>query len=224
MGKTVEFARPDGTFAPGYLSAPASEGDAPGVVLFGEWWGLTEHIKETADRLAGAGFRVLVPDLYRGSVADTREEAGHLMEGLDFSDAVSQDARGAAAYLRHVGARRVGVMGFCMGGALAMLTAMHDPDFDSAVIFYGYPPPEAGDPSTIGIPIMGHWAHRDEFFDIARVDALEEALAAKGVPFEFHRYDAKHAFYNPGGLGNYHREHAEAAWARSVEFFKRTLA
>jgi carboxymethylenebutenolidase len=224
MGKTIEFTRPDGKNAPGYLSEPPRPEGAPGIVLFEEWWGLTDHIKETADRLAADGFRVLVPDLYRGLVADTREEAGHLMEGLDFSDAVSQDARGAAAYLKQHGAKHVGVMGFCMGGALAMIAAMHDPDFDSVVVLYGYPPPEAGDPSTIKIPIMGHWADRDEFFNIAGVDALEHALKANGVPYEFHRYDAKHAFYNPGGLGNYHREHAETAWTRSVDFFKRTLA
>jgi carboxymethylenebutenolidase len=223
MGKTIEFARPDGKQAPGYLSEPPHASGAPGVVLFEEWWGLTNHIEDTANRLAAEGFSVLVPDLYRGAVADTREEAGHLMEGLDFSDAVSQDARGAAAYLKQRGAKRVGIVGFCMGGALAMIAAMHAPDFDAAVIFYGYPPPEAGDPSTIKIPIMGHWAHHDEFFDAAGVDALERTLEANRVPYEFHRYDAKHAFYNPGGLGNYHPESAETAWKRSVEFLRRTL-
>lgn len=224
MGRTIEFTRPDGKTAPGYLSEAGTPG-SPGVVLFEEWWGLTDHVKETADRLAAAGFAVLVPDLYRGQVADTREQAGHLMEGLSFGDAVAQDARGAAAYLRKQGAKRVGVTGFCMGGALAMLAAMHDPeDFDSAVVFYGFPPPEAGDPASITMPLMGHWARQDEFFDIARVDALEAAMKASGTPPEFHRYDAKHAFLNPGGLGNYHPEHAETAWKRSVEFFRRTLA
>ncbi len=224
MGRPIEFERPDGKTAPGYFSEAPKAG-APGVVLFEEWWGLTSHVKETADRLAAEGFSVLVPDLYRGEVADTRERAGHLMQGLDFDDAVAQDARGAAAYLRKHGAKHVGVTGFCMGGALAMLAAMRDPaDFDSAVIFYGYPPPEAGDPATIAMPLMGHWANQDEFFKIAGVDALEAKLKARGAPHEFHRYDAKHAFLNPGGLGNYHPEHAETAWKRSVDFFKRTLA
>ncbi len=224
MGRPIEFERPDATAAPGYFSEGTKPG-APGVVLFEEWWGVTSHIKETADRLAAEGFSVLVPDLYRGEVADTREQAGHLMQGLDFDDAVAQDSRGAAAYLRKRGAKHVGVTGFCMGGALAMLAAMREPaDFDSAVIFYGYPPPEAGDPATIAMPVMGHWASRDEFFDIAGVDALEAKLKARGTPHEFHRYDAKHAFLNPGGLGNYHPEHAETAWKRSVDFLKRTLA
>jgi carboxymethylenebutenolidase len=223
MGKMVEFTRPDGAKAPGYLAEPERADGAPGVVMFEEWWGLNDQIKETADRLTQDGFRVLVPDLYRGRVADSREEAGHLMAGLNFGDAAVQDARGAAGYLRRLGAKKVGVAGFCMGGALAMIAAMNDPDFDAAVVWYGYPPPEAGDPSAIGIPIQGHWAKHDEFFKIDGVDAIERKLKAQGTPYEFHRYDAKHAFYNPGGLGNHHPEHAETAWRRSVDFFEKNL-
>jgi carboxymethylenebutenolidase len=222
MGSTIEFARPDGGQAPGYL-APAPHPGSPGVVMFGEWWGVTEHVTETADRLAGAGFDVLVPDLYRGRVAATGDEANHLMQGLDFGDAVSQDAPGAARYLRDRGAKKLGVSGFCMGGALAMLCAMNLDVFDAAVIFYGFPPVEAGDPGNIKIPIQGHWAKHDEHFAIDRVDAIEKTLHERGVPHEFHRYDAKHAFYNPGGLGNYHAEHAELAWSRAVAFLKKQL-
>jgi carboxymethylenebutenolidase len=224
VGKSIEFQRPDGAAAPGYLAEPPNSADAPGIVMFQEWWGVDQHIRDNADRMAQAGFRVLVPDLYRGRVAAKGDEANHLMEGLDFSDAVSQDARGAAAYLRERGSKKVGVTGFCMGGALTMLAAMNDPDFDSAAVFYGYPPAGAGDPSNVRIPLMGHWAVRDEFFDIAGVDAIEAKLAAAGVPFEFHRYEAKHAFLNPGGLGNHHPQHAETAWNRTVDFFRRTLS
>lgn len=223
MGKMVEFTRPDGAKAPGYLAEPERLDRAPGVVMFEEWWGLNDQIKETADRLAQHGFRVLVPDLYRGRVAESREEAGHLSGGLNFGDAATEDARGAATYLHHLGATKVGITGFCMGGALAMLAAMNDPEFDAAVVWYGFPPPEAGDPSTIDIPLQGHWAKHDEFFKIEGVDELERKLQAKGKPYEFHRYDAKHAFYNPGGIGNHHPEHAETAWRRSVEFLEKNL-
>jgi carboxymethylenebutenolidase len=225
MAATIEFTRPDGGRSPGYLAEPASANQAPGVVMLQEWWGVDDHVRETADRLAGEGFRVLVPDLYRGRVAATGDEANHLMLGLDFGDAATQDARGASDYLHQLGARKVGIIGFCMGGALTFLAVMHDPQaFDSAVVFYGLPPPEAGDPSTIRIPLMGHWALHDEYFGIQSVDALERTLEAGNVPHEFFRYDAKHAFYNPGGLGHYRREHAETAWERSVAFLKRTLS
>jgi carboxymethylenebutenolidase len=228
MGTAVEFTRPDGKTAPGYLAQAPHPQHAPGIVMFEEWWGMDDRIKATADRLASHGFNVLVPDLYRGRVAAKGDEANHLMEGLDFADAATQDGAGAAAYLRDHGARRVGVTGFCMGGALAMLSLMHGVKFDSASIWYGYPPPEAGDPKNIKVPIQGHWATRDDFFKIEGVEAIEAKLTAAGAPHEFHRYEAQHGFYNPGkpgegGLGHYHPEHAETAWRRTTEFFDRTL-
>ncbi len=227
MGSTVEFVRPDGQTAPGYF-APAGSSDTPGIVLFEEWWGLDDRIKATADRLASSGFSVLVPDLFRGRSAATGDEANHLMQGLDFADAATQDAAGAANYLREHGAARAGVVGFCMGGALALLSVIHGRVFDAASIWYGYPPPEAGDPARVSVPLQGHWALRDDFFKIEGVDAIERKLRDGGIPVEFHRYDAQHGFYNEGepgegGLGHYHREHAETAWARTVEFFNRTL-
>ncbi len=228
MGQAVEFERPDGKTAPGYLTQVTHPERAPGIVMFEEWWGLDDRIKTTADRLASHGFNVLVPDLFRGRVAAKGDEANHLVEGLDFGDAATQDGAGAAQYLRDNGAQRVGVTGFCMGGALAMLCLMRGVKFDAASLWYGFSPPEAGDPSTIRVPIQGHFALRDEFFNIEGVDALEGKLKAGGVPYEFHRYDAEHGFYNTGkpgegGLGHYDPEHAESAWRRTVEFFDRTL-
>ena len=87
MGASIEFARPDGKLAPGYLAQAPQPDRAPGIVLFGEWWGLDDRIAATADRLASHGFNVLVPDLYRGRHAAKGDEANHLMEGLDFDDA-----------------------------------------------------------------------------------------------------------------------------------------
>lgn len=223
MGHLIEFARPDGAGAPGYYAAPTDAIDPPGVVMLEEWWGVNDQIKETAERLASAAFRVLVPDFYRGRVAATGDEANHLMQGLDFVDAATQDARGAAQHLREAGGKKVGVIGFCMGGALTILCAMHVPEFDAAVSFYGFPPDEAGDPASIRIPLQGHWALRDEYFTLAGVDALEAKLQAANVPHEFHRYDAGHAFSNPGGIGNYHAASAKLAWTRTIEFFNRTL-
>jgi len=223
MGSMIEFTRPDGAKAPGYLAEPGDPKNAPGIVMLEEWWGVNDQIISTAERMATAGFRVLIPDLYRGRVAATGDEANHLMQGLDFTDAAMQDARGAAQYLAKNG-KKVGVIGFCMGGALTLLSAMHLDEFAAAVPFYGFPPEEAGDPGSIKIPLQGHWALRDEYFPIARVDAIEARLREAGAPYEFHRYDAGHAFSNPGGIGNYNEAAAKLAWERSIEFFRRTLA
>lgn len=221
MSTTVSFARPDGKSASGYLAEPPFEG-APAIVMLSEWWGLNEEIKALADRFAAAGFRVLVPDLYGGRVTDDREEAGHMMSSLDFVDAATQHARGAAIFLKR-GSGKVGVMGLCAGGALALLCAMHVSEFDAAAAFYGIPPIDAGDPGLIKIPVLGQWAERDEFFTPETVDALEDRLKAGGVPYEFFRYDAEHAFVNPKGLGHYNKEFAETAISRTEAFFKRAL-
>lgn len=228
MGTAVEFTRPDGKTAPGYFAKALHRDAAPGVVMFEEWWGLDDRIKMTADRLASHGFNVLVPDLFRGRVAAEGDEANHLMKGLDFGDAATQDGPGALAYLRGHGAQRVGVVGFCMGGALAMVGLMHGVRFDAASIWYGYPPPDAGDPKNIKVPVQGHWATRDDFFKVEGVDVIEAKLKAAGTPYEFHRYEAKHGFYNSGapgegGLGHHNPQHAETAWRRTIEFFDRTL-
>ncbi len=125
--------------------------------------------------------------------------------------------------------QRVGVMGFCMGGALAMLSVMHGVRFDAASIWYGYPPAEAGDPAAIGVPIQGHWALEDGFFtDPGRRCHRKQAQSRQrcGIRVSPLRRQARLLQYGrlgKGGLGHYHREHAETAWQRTIEFFDRTL-
>ena len=117
MGEIIQFNRPDGKTCPGYLAEPKTGSSAPGFVVIQEWWGLNDQIKKTADRLADAGYRALVPDLYRGKVATASDEANHLMANLNFPDAAGQDIRGAVQYLKQ-SSKKVAVGGFCMGGAL----------------------------------------------------------------------------------------------------------
>ncbi len=231
MGQTVNFTRPDGQGLQGYLAEPPHAAGAPGLVVIQEWWGLNDQIRGVADRLAAAGYRALVPDLYRGRSTVEAEEAHHLMSHLDFGDAAAQDVRGAVQFLKASGSGRVGVTGFCMGGALTILAAVHVRELDAAVPWYGLPPLEFVDAAAITAPMLGHWAVRDEFFKISDVDALEARLRAAGRAFEFHRYDCKHAFANetqtPGhetlpALG-YDAAAAALAWQRTEAFLARHL-
>src|SRR5258707_13372713 len=114
MGKTVSFNRPDGKSVNAYLADPAAGAKAPGIVVIQEWWGLNDQIKGVADKLAKAGYRALVPDLYRGKVALEAHEAEHLMNGLNFGDAAGQDVAGAVKYLKVSGSPKVAVTGLCM--------------------------------------------------------------------------------------------------------------
>ena len=225
----ISYKRPDGTSVEAYLIEPANPTNAPGVVVIQEWWGLDDDIKNVANRLAKAGYRALVPDLYRGKLALEANEAEHLMNDLNFGDAASQDIRGAVQYLKETGSTKVAVTGFCMGGALTVLSAGLVPECDATVVWYGYPPLEYVDAQAIKKPMLAHWALHDEFFSITGVDQLEEKLKAAGVAYDFQRYDAKHAFANPKsdarGLPplQYNSAAADLAWDRTMAFLKAQL-
>ena len=223
----VTFTRPDGKECSGFYAEPASGNRAPGVVVIQEWWGVNDQIKGVAQRLAANGYRALVPDLYRGQVGLDAKEAEHLMGNLNFGDAAGQDVRGAVQDLKQTSGR-VGVTGFCMGGALALLAAVHVPEADAVVVWYGCPPLDYIDASKIKAPLLGHFATEDAFFPITQIDGLEQKLKAAGVQYAFHQYRAQHAFanetmVNPPIPVKYDANAAETAWKRTLEFLGQHL-
>jgi carboxymethylenebutenolidase len=232
MGEMVTFKRPDGADASGYYVGATAGAKAPGVVVIQEWWGVNDQIQGVAQRLAEQGFRVLVPDLYRGKVTLAEAEAAHLMNGLDFGDAATQDIRGAVQHLKR-DSTRVGVLGFCMGGALTILAAVHVKEADAAVCWYGMPPAQAADVTKIRIPLQGHFAERDEFFPADQVREAEKKLERAGVDHEFFWYDARHAFGNETLAGSdpkrpkldhhYDPRAAKLSWRRTFEFLHKHL-
>jgi carboxymethylenebutenolidase len=228
MGKTVSFKRPDGRSIQGYLAEP-QVALAPAIVVIQEWWGVNAQIRGVADRLANAGYAALVPDLFRGKSTVEAEEAEHLMKGLNFADAASQDVRGAVQFLKARGGK-VAVTGFCMGGALTLLALGAAPEIDAGVVWYGYPPLEYVDAKRIKAPLLAHWGTQDTVFPIGGVDSLQEKLREAGVSFEFHRYLAHHAFANETAAGpsrmsftQYDAVWAQLAWDRTLRFLGRTL-
>lgn len=221
MGEKITFKRPDGKECSGYYAMPSAGENAPGVVVLQEWWGLNDQIKGVANRLAETGYRALVPDLYKGKITLEAAEAEHLMGNLDFGDAATQDIRGAVQYLKE-DTLKVAVLGFCMGGALSILAAVHVKELDAVVCWYGIPPEEAADPSKIKIPLQGHFAQEDEFFTPALVDVLESRLKEGNVTYEIHRYQADHAFGNETG-DRHDPEAAKLAWQRTFDFLARHI-
>ena len=151
------------------------------------------------------------------------------MTNLNFGDAAGQDVRGAVQHLKGSGSPKVGVTGFCMGGALTLLAAVNVPELDAAVAWYGFPPLEYIDASKIKAPLLGHYAIDDVPFPIAKVDELEKKLRSAGARFEFHRYKAKHAFANEEAnskklaMLEYNPQAAELAWKRTMEFLDRQM-
>ncbi len=225
----IQYKRPDGQLVNAYLAEPKNIENGPGIVVIQEWWGLNDQIRGVADRLAEAGYRALVPDLYRGKLALEANEAEHLMNDLNFGEAAGQDIRGAVQYLKSTGSSKVAVTGFCMGGALTVLSACNVPELDATVVWYGYPPLEYVDAKEVTKPMMAHWALHDDAFAIGGVDHLEAKLKEAGAHLEFYRYDAKHAFANEEADSRnlpflkYQADAAKLAWTRTMDFLKKQL-
>ena len=154
-----------------------------------EWWGLSEQIKGMCNRFALAGFDALAPDLYTGVVVpyhDT-DAADKQMNSLDFIDLTTQTVRGAVQYLGRNGAK-VGLTGFCLGGAVTIIGAAKFPELAAGVVFYGIPPEQVAKPADVKIPLQAHFANKDDWCTPQAVDAFEKAMRAAGKSIELFRY------------------------------------
>lgn len=221
-GRMVEFAT-NGTTTAGYLATPAA-GKGPGVIVIQEWWGLVQHIKNVCDRLAAEGFSALSPDMYHGQSATEPDAAGKLMMALSIAQA-ERDLRGAVAYLAgHSSTVRLGVVGFCMGGQLALLAATLNPAIGACVNFYGIHPSVRPDYSSLSGPVLGLFAERDRFVTPADARALDVAIKGVGRSCEIHIYPAvDHAFFNDERPDVYDKAAAADAWRRTITMFRTHL-
>jgi carboxymethylenebutenolidase len=185
----ISFKREDGTEVPAYAT-PA--GPKQGLVVLQEWWGVNDQVKTTATDIAKlCGVRVAIPDLYRTKIAYEAAEAQHLMSGLDWGGAV-QDVKAAAAGLKAEGCNKVGVVGFCMGGALSLGCAVKHAEIDACIAFYGWNDGLA-DVSTMTKPTQCHFGKLDDikgFSDAETAAKLEEKL--KVLPHLLQRVCSQH--------------------------------
>jgi carboxymethylenebutenolidase len=210
--------------AHGYLALPAS-GSGPGVIVIQEWWGLTDHIADVADRLAAEGFVALAPDLFGGRTTHDADEAGQLMSELPV-DRAARDLAGAVDFLRGheaVTSSTVGAVGFCMGGGFVLLLAAQQGERVSAAVpYYGVGPAVPQTYEGLRAAVQGHYGERDDFYPASDARAQAEQIRREsGAEVEFHFYDAAHAFHNDTNkLGTYSPEDARTAWSRTVEFLR----
>ncbi|HEX3981349.1 MAG TPA: dienelactone hydrolase family protein [Acidimicrobiales bacterium] len=229
MGEIIDFPS-NGSTGQGYIAVPSNGSESTsGILVLQEWWGLVDQIKRTCDRFAAAGFTALAPDLYHGTTVPLTEpdEAGKQMMALTM-DAAAKDLSGAVDELiRRTGRPAVGVIGFCMGGGLALVLGTQRPDAVKAIVpAYGLIPwPDAQpDFSALDAAVLGHAAGQDDFFTPDAARELEAHLRALGKDVEFYHYpEAGHAFFNEDRPEAHHEESAEQLWERSVAFFRRTL-
>ncbi len=223
MGEMTTFAS-NGHTCDGYL---AGDGSGPGVIVIQEWWGLVPHIRDVADRFAAAGFTALAPDLYHGENSTEPDGAGKLMMALNLEQA-AKDLSGAVALLqRSTGRDKVGVVGFCMGGGLALVLATQRPDaIAAAAPYYGAIPWASVQPdwSALTAKVVGEYAELDGWASPEAAHALETQLRELGKDATMHVHaGADHAFFNDARPEVYDAEASRVAFDRTVDLFRTTL-
>lgn len=221
IAENVTYTSDSGEELIGYLARPESGEPLPAIVVIQEWWGLNEHIRDIARRFANEGFVALAPDLYGGVTTTEPDEAQKLVMELD-SEAAVQEVSQAASFLlnqEYVTGEGVGVVGFCLGGGLALQTGSASSDIGAVVAFYGRPP-DAEQIATIQTPVLGLYGAEDRGIPVSDVDAMETILNGAGIENEIQIYEgAGHAFFNDT-RESYHTEAADDAWTRTLSWFR----
>lgn len=225
--ENVEYTETDGETISGYYAEPenASE-DIPAIIVIHEWWGLNENIRTMTDQLAAEGYKALAVDLYSGEVTESSEEAQQLMQqAMEDPETAIENLDAAIDYLKgERSADRLGVIGWCFGGAWSLNISLASADeIDATVIYYGHLETDPAAISDLNHPVLGIFGEEDEGIPVEDAHEFEAALQEIGVEHEIHIYEgADHAFANPSG-NNYNAEAAEDAWEKTTSFLDRTL-
>lgn len=228
MGQFVQLIAQDGTQIPAWVAQP--EGDVRGaIVVAQEIFGVNEHIRAVADRLAARGFVAIAPALFTRLEPDV--QLGYDAEGMARGKAlkaaaealpgegVLQDVRAAAQWAQQHTGGKVGMVGFCWGGLLTWRAAAQVEELSAAVCYYGggmTVPPEIA--RTPRIPVMAHFGSEDAFISLDSVQAFSHAHPQVQV----HVYEADHGF-NCDQRGSYDDISAVQAKDRTLAFFDQHL-
>jgi len=218
MSKRIQYTAKDGSKLEAEVGEPSGSGKAPAVVIVQEWFGISDHIKWLVDELASHGFLAIAPDLYHGRLAKNDGEAGKMMGELDKKRAVKEigDAVTYATTLARFGGK-VGITGFCLGGALTFAAGADD-RVSALAPFYGLPP-VAPDWSKVRAPIQAHFSKTDQWATVAGAEEIKRAVDAAGkTTMELHVYDAGHAFMRKGDPAKYDEAASKLAWQRVLAF------
>jgi len=223
-GQRVEF--PSNSHAcQGYLARPSAE-SGPAVVVIQEWWGLVSHIEDLVDRFAGEGFLAIAPDLFHGKTTRSPDEAGKLLMELD-AERAEREIAAAGDYLLSLpecSSKSYGVIGFCMGGALAQYTVVKEANAGAGVSFYGGFRKVSIDWDQLRAPLLLIFGEKDKGVPAGPGRALGEQLRAKGKAVEVVVYpEADHAFFNDTRPEVYDAEASADAWKRTLEFLRKNV-
>ena len=220
----------DGVTIKAYLAGPQTKEKRPAVIVVQEWWGLTDLIKDVAQRYVRAGYVAIAPDLYSRlgyKMTTNPSEAAQLMNSLKQEDGL-KDLNATVTYLKTVpgvDAGKIGVTGFCMGGSYALMLPCVNPDIRAAVPFYGWVPNPDTPIQNLACPVLYFYGEEDGFVPKADVQRLEAALKKYKKTGEVKTYPgAGHAFFRDTDESVYKPAQAQDAWNRTLAFFGQHLA
>jgi carboxymethylenebutenolidase len=211
---------------PGYMAKPKGEGPFAAVIVLQEWWGVDDHIKSVVDRFAAEGYVALAPDLYRGEVAKEPSDAQRLVMKVQLPKAVA-DVQAAVDHLnaqKIVKMGKIGVIGFCFGGRIAMNMSYAGKNIAAVATFYGGGlNPTDADFKAVSVPVIGFYGDQDGGIPVDRVKQWEAKFKEAGKVNEMYIYkDAPHAFFNDS-RPSYRKEAATDAWTKTLAWFKKYL-
>jgi carboxymethylenebutenolidase len=223
LGKMVSFAAIGGE-GRGYL-VPAKKGNRNGILMFHEWWGLNDNVKQEAERLHNElGAAVLAVDMYDGKMTTDPAEAGKLMQGMN-QQRGNSIVRGAIKALEgplgH--SKGLGTIGWCFGGGWSHRAAIEGgPDVKACVIYYGMPSTDPADLKKLKAPVLMFWGTQDGFINAKVVSGFEQAMKKAGKPLKTHSFNAVHAFANPSNP-KYDKAAAATSHTEALAFFRKNL-
>lgn len=204
-------------------SRAGEDGRFPGVLVIHEWWGLNAHTRDLARRFAEAGYVAMAPDLYEGKLATNRDEAGKLMSTLRSENALATMTGAVEALDEEFSVNRIAVVGFCMGGSMALLLACHNNRLSAVIPFYGDHPGEE-EMARIHAPILFIGAEDDPWITREKISDMEDILKRRHKDFQIViPPGTKHAFFNDTRPDAYNAEAAAAVWPRVLDFLEEHL-
>ncbi len=215
----------DGAYA--FIAEPDDNAKHPGMVLIQEWWGIEPHIRDLAQTLAADGFVVAVPDLYHGKIVTEPDEAEKMVMMIAGNvDKAAREIIGALDTVKampNVEPKKLGLMGFCVGGFMTYVVASRYPDLGAVVPFYGAgydPTPQ--EVEKVNAPVLAIYGSKDDSIPIEQIQKIERMYRAAGKDLTVKVYNAGHAFINPShGDGN--EKAAAQVWPLAVKFLKEKL-
>ena len=220
--ETLQFNTANGA-ATAYVAMPENtDENTKAVILIQEWWGLNDHIKDIANRYADEGFIAIAPDLYRGKLAKSADEAGKMMNGLAIDDGINTIDSAMDKAREMYNLRHFGISGYCMGGTYALRAACEVEGISAAAPFYGDIPEEEV-LKRLTAPTMFVSGIHDGWINPEKVATLESIAEKYELPIETLKYDADHAFFNNTRPEVYNATAAKDAWAKVIGFFNDNL-